>query len=337
MRTLTYDADLELKDVGDTGSFKGVASIFNKLDSYRDSILPGAFAKSIDKKGPEGIRMLWQHDSDWPIGTWSMLKETKKKLLVDGDLVTDSFMGNEAHVLLKAGAVKGISIGFSIPKGKHRFDPTKNIRFIEEIDLWENSLVTFPAMDGAQVTSVKSVLAFQALPSAPASYRWNPQAAKARIEEWANGNEEDYSHAFLWSEDGDFEFQIADVIDDQLMIVPKAIISAATVIEADWTDVELDEDEVVALKHHIEQYATDLGIEVPWRSDNYLKSLMCGLAVTINTPREFETFLRDAGWSRKEATSMALRGFAGHDQGDPDEGSALAAALDRASVALLTK
>ena len=43
-KTLSLD-DVELKTEGDAGVFRGYASKFNGIDSYGDTILPGAYQK----------------------------------------------------------------------------------------------------------------------------------------------------------------------------------------------------------------------------------------------------------------------------------------------------
>jgi HK97 family phage prohead protease len=45
--------------------------------------------------------------------------------------------------LMRAGALDGLSIGFRTVKG--RTDPTSGVRRLDKIDLWEISIVTFPA------------------------------------------------------------------------------------------------------------------------------------------------------------------------------------------------
>ena len=55
--------------------------------------------------------------------------------------------------LLRAGAIDGLSIGFKTVKG--RVDPRTRIRKLEQLDLWEISIVTFPLLTGARVRAVK--------------------------------------------------------------------------------------------------------------------------------------------------------------------------------------
>ena len=64
-------------------------------------------------------------------------------------------MAQEAYELMKVGAIKGLSIGFN-PTVKE-YDDNKKVRYIKEVDLWEISLVTFPANTRAKVTVVKAI------------------------------------------------------------------------------------------------------------------------------------------------------------------------------------
>lgn len=62
--------------------------------------------------------------------------------------------GKEAHALLKMGALNGLSIGF-VSK-QWAYDRETEVRTLTEIDLWEVSLVTFPANEKARITGVKA-------------------------------------------------------------------------------------------------------------------------------------------------------------------------------------
>ncbi len=135
------------------GAFEGLASVFGNKDMVGDIVAPGAFRDSI--RSPNAIKMLWQHDSGQPIGVWKELRESDKGLEVRGNLLLSVQRGQEAHSLLKAGALDGLSIGFRIPKGGSAFDKVSGIRTINKADLWEVSLVTFPANPKARVSRVK--------------------------------------------------------------------------------------------------------------------------------------------------------------------------------------
>ncbi|AWM37033.1 Caudovirus prohead protease [Gemmata obscuriglobus] len=140
----------EVKAEDDTRTIEGFGSVFNNLDSYSDIVMPGAFTKSIAKRKPV---MLWQHNSDQPIGVWDVMEEQKKGLYVKGRIL-DTALGGDAYKLVKAGAISGLSIGYSAKKWET--DSEKGIRKLTEVELYEISMVTFPANEKAQITRVKS-------------------------------------------------------------------------------------------------------------------------------------------------------------------------------------
>jgi HK97 family phage prohead protease len=128
----------------------GYGSVFGNTDSYGDIVMPGAFADSIAKRKPA---MLWQHRSDIPIGVWDVVEEKKKGLYLEGTLA-ETTLGNDAYALAKMGALTGLSIGFNTKK--YEIDDTKKVRKLTELELWEVSLVTFPANEKATITNVKN-------------------------------------------------------------------------------------------------------------------------------------------------------------------------------------
>jgi HK97 family phage prohead protease len=136
------------------GEFSGKAAVFNNEDMMGDVIKPGAFKGSIGS--PKKIKMLWQHSSFEPVGVWDKFEETPNELRAEGRLLLDVQRAAEAHVLMKAGAVDGLSVGFRIPKNGATFDDDTGKREITKAVLWEVSLVTFPANPKARMTSVKS-------------------------------------------------------------------------------------------------------------------------------------------------------------------------------------
>lgn len=146
-------ADLALDAVEADGTFSGYASLFNKADLGRDVIEPGAFARSIAARKAGGVRMLFQHDPNQPIGTWEVLREDARGLFVRGRLAPGSERAGEVLSLLRAGALDGLSIGFRTVRA--RTDKAAGVRRILEADLWEISVVTFPMMPEARIRRVK--------------------------------------------------------------------------------------------------------------------------------------------------------------------------------------
>ncbi|MFW0777000.1 MAG: HK97 family phage prohead protease [Rickettsiales bacterium] len=146
------DFSLDVKTLDIDGRFAGYASVFDVVDNHRDIILYGAFAKTLLGRIPS-IKLLWQHQQDEPIGVFNRMFEDERGLYVEGQLLLDVQRAKEAYALLKAEAISGLSIGYS-PISYH-VDEETGIRRLSEVDLWEISLVTFPANSEANVTVVK--------------------------------------------------------------------------------------------------------------------------------------------------------------------------------------
>ena len=149
--------DLQLKSLDTHGKLAGYASVFNVIDNQSDVIEKGAFASTLSGRIGD-IKMLWQHQQDEPIGIFTSIFEDELGLYVEGQLLLDVQRAKEAHALLKAGALNGLSIGYS--PVRYRIDADTGIRYISEVELWEISLVTFPANSAAQVTVVKQSSGF---------------------------------------------------------------------------------------------------------------------------------------------------------------------------------
>jgi uncharacterized protein len=146
----------ELREAGTDGMVEGYGAVFDARDTYDDVIAKGAFKASLvaHAKAKTMPAMLWQHDPSEPIGVWTEMAEDAKGLRVKGQLIVETERGRAALALLRKGALNGLSIGF-VSK-EWAYDADSEIRTLTEIDLWEVSLVTFPAQTLARVTSVKA-------------------------------------------------------------------------------------------------------------------------------------------------------------------------------------
>lgn len=158
---------LALKSLNEAGRFAGYASVFGVVDQQRDVVMRGAFLRSLSARKGE-VKLLWQHDSNAPIGVIDRLFEDTRGLYIEGKLLLNVQQAKEAYSLLKAGVVAGLSIGY-LPVNYH-IDPETGVRVLTEVDLFEVSLVTFPANQAAGVTVVKSATATPALPEHRAAW-----------------------------------------------------------------------------------------------------------------------------------------------------------------------
>lgn len=145
----------EIKSLDEGGKIIGYGSTFGNVDSDGDVIMPGAFSASIRRARDSGKypKMLWQHDTREIIGRWTHMEEDERGLKMEGHLILDVGKAREAYALAKAGVLDSLSIGFNIPD--EGADRAGMGRIIRSANLWEVSLVTFPANEMATLTSVK--------------------------------------------------------------------------------------------------------------------------------------------------------------------------------------
>jgi hypothetical protein len=163
MERLTFALDEYKAAVVDEAraEFTGYAARFGLIDLTGDRIEPGAFAKSIaDTRGK--LNVFWGHPdpvfgSGDPIGLTKTLVEDHKGLLMNAYLATDTTRGRDAYNWLKFAEQHDYSPGLSIGFKTVEWEIEKNVRVIKQIDLYEASIVNFPANPRARVNEVKSV------------------------------------------------------------------------------------------------------------------------------------------------------------------------------------
>jgi HK97 family phage prohead protease len=147
---------LDLKNIQETGEFAGYVAVYNNIDQGGDIIDGNAFIDSLASYQASGTmpKLLWQHDPSQPIGVWTSLKTDERGLYGTGRLLLEVAKAKEAYVLIKAGALDGISIGYKTLD----FDiDNRGNRLLKKLLLMEASLVTFPMNPSATVNSVKSL------------------------------------------------------------------------------------------------------------------------------------------------------------------------------------
>jgi HK97 family phage prohead protease len=147
----------EIKEVKEDGTFSGVASVYGVEDLGGDVIEKGALRKTIAEN--PNVPVLWQHDMTEVIGMGEV-KEWQNKILLTGSLDLEDGMAMKAYRKLKNGLIKGLSIGYQTVKATYEeieeSGRTRFVRHVQELKLWEVSIVTFPMLPAAQVTRVKS-------------------------------------------------------------------------------------------------------------------------------------------------------------------------------------
>lgn len=154
----------ELRIAGDsTPKITGYAAVFNTWADiggwFRESIRPGAFAKTIKEAD---IRALMNHNENYVLGRNKSgtlrLSEDKKGLAVEIDPVPATW-ADDLLKSMRRGDVSQMSFGFQVNKSE--VDYEKDERTLTDVTLFDVSVVTFPAYPttSAQVRSL-----FQAKP-----------------------------------------------------------------------------------------------------------------------------------------------------------------------------
>jgi len=137
--------------IDETGRFAGYASVFSRVDEGGDIVMPGAFARSLRRRGTERIRLLFQHDPKEPVGTWERIVEDGFGLWGEGRLGPGVPRADALRKLIERGAIDGLSIGFRTVRATR--EAATGYRKLWQIDLWEISIVTFPMMEGARIAA----------------------------------------------------------------------------------------------------------------------------------------------------------------------------------------
>lgn len=152
---------------GDTGAFSGYASVFGGVDSYRDTIMPGAYKSVIERIQAGSARMpkmFINHKSyELPVGKWLSMEEDDKGLFMFGELTPGMDEAKTVKAAMQHGTIDGLSIGYGLNRDDVEMVEKEDgtVRVIKNVsELYEISIVTYPADDAARVdlSSVKSAL-----------------------------------------------------------------------------------------------------------------------------------------------------------------------------------
>lgn len=140
--------------LSDTGSFSGYASIFGNVDQGGDIVERGAFQK-IHTTSDGQVRVLYQHDMRQPIGK-AKVQQDDIGLKFDGHLVLGIARARDAHEMMKAGILDGMSIGYDVMPGGAE-TTNAGIRKLKALELFELSPVTFGMNALARIENVKAL------------------------------------------------------------------------------------------------------------------------------------------------------------------------------------
>ena len=123
--------------------FAGYAALFDVPDAASDIIVKGAFARALSEiRDP--LPLLWQHRPGQRVGTIELAQEDDRGLRIVACIDRHSSRALQA---LDTGTASGLSFGYrarlsrTVPQG----------RILEDVDLFEISLVTHPLQHCARV------------------------------------------------------------------------------------------------------------------------------------------------------------------------------------------
>ena len=145
---------MEIKEVTETGSFEGLASVYGNIDLGGDIVMPGAF-KEFVKTRDGSIRILDSHNTRAPIGKGTVI-DSHMGLVLKGTLNLKVSRSRDVHELMKDGIIDGLSIGFDILPNGSEIREADNVRLLKELRLWEISTTVFPMNPMATISAVKN-------------------------------------------------------------------------------------------------------------------------------------------------------------------------------------
>jgi HK97 family phage prohead protease len=149
-RALT--APLEVR--AESRTIAGYAAVFNSETDiggmFREQIAPGAFKASLSGD----VRALFDHDTAHVLGRTKAgtlrLSEDERGLAVEIDL-PDTQTGRDLRESMNRGDIDGMSFGFRVTKQEWDESGETPLRTIREVELFEVSVVTFPAYADTEV------------------------------------------------------------------------------------------------------------------------------------------------------------------------------------------
>src|SRR5258707_11713218 len=112
---LTRDFSLKVKALDDSGTFTGYASTYGPAADMVGDVIENAYAQSIASQG-NGYPLLWSHLQSEPLGL-AKVSDSAAGLVVNGSLLMSDPAAQRAYAHLKAGSIKGLSIGYTLPNG----------------------------------------------------------------------------------------------------------------------------------------------------------------------------------------------------------------------------
>ncbi len=156
VRVYDLGQTLELRaEKGKPTRLNGYAALFDKLSvpmwGFREKIDKGAFTQAVKR---DDVRALVEHDPARIIGR----NVAKTLRLVEDDVglkasidLPDTQAGRDVQISIERGDLSQMSFGFFIINDRWETKNKEDIRTIEEVELFDVSVVAFPAYEETSV------------------------------------------------------------------------------------------------------------------------------------------------------------------------------------------
>ena len=148
--------ELRVHDDSDGPMITGYAAVFDMLSEdlggFRERVLPGAFTDTL--KGKPDVKALIDHDSSKILGRTTAgtltLEEDKKGLAVRIS-PADTTAGSDVLKSIKRGDIDQMSFAFQTVTDRWHTEDEEEIRELVAVNLFDVSVVTFPAYPDTSV------------------------------------------------------------------------------------------------------------------------------------------------------------------------------------------
>lgn len=149
----------EIKELSKEGTFSGWGSIFGNVDLGADKIVGPKPFKEVEYTKDKKVRVLYQHNTEQPVGKSPIEQNEKGLYLPEGELVMEMPMAAATYAGMKSGLLDGLSIGYDVLKNGSKWiegdNPADSHRELTKLKLWEVSVVTFGMNPKARIDRVK--------------------------------------------------------------------------------------------------------------------------------------------------------------------------------------
>jgi len=293
------------------GIIKGYASTYNNIDKVDDIMKEGCFEDTLKEQSGTILKMLSNHSMWDVIGGFPVeeMKDDSKGLFVVGHINLDVAKGKETYALAKQGVINKMSIGFRVKE--EEFIDDGKIRLIKKCDLFEISIVPFPANPEANILNVKTVVPYQNLSLADREREWDKTSALKRVRAFTDSEEEaskSYKKAFMWFDKENeenltaYKLPIADVVGGQLKAIPRAIFAVAGALKGARGGVDIPQSDKQKIISSINKYYAKMRKE--FDDDSIVSPFLNKNIDDFTELKEVENCLKDNGFSQKECKAI---------------------------------